>query len=213
MAKLGTFKVGDNSVTLSRGRGSNKAVILDVSFKDLERWAKKNAVDEQRLFARSYGKACTSLQRKLQKVVSHAGGVEGVPKFKDFEAFTQELRAATHRTTPMGGILAEPHVIVKYRREEDNTQVIGWPERLAEWAVRFQDGVPGPGSEWMFTTPEGRRDLHRKGIKDIPRSYVSNPRRVLPEPFGRLVDQYLDRWAKEIYYKDLAKQMARQKFT
>ena len=211
MAKLGTFKVGDNSVTLSRGRGSNKAVILDVSFKDLERWARQNAIDEQRLFARSYGRACTSVQRKLQKVVAHAGGVEGVPKFKDFEAFTQELRAIRHRTTPMGGILAEPHVIVKYRLGDK--QIIGWPERVAEWAVRFQDGVPGPDSERMFTTPEGRCALHRKGIKYVPREYVSNPRRVLPEPFGREVDRYLDRWAKEIYYKDLAKQMAKQKFT
>lgn len=207
MASLGSFSVGSGSVTLTRGRGRNKTVILNVSFKELEVWAAKNKVDEKRLWSRSYGRACKGLRDKLQKVVSNGGGVEGVPKFKDFDAFTNELRAKRGRTKPMGGALAERRVIVAYKL--GNKQIIGWPNRLAEWAVKFQDAVGNNdlrSSSW-------RHWVHKLGIKDIPREYIHNPRRVLPEPFGGYVRRHLKEWARSAFYKELARMMAKKRLT
>lgn len=206
MAALGTFSAGANSVTLSRGRGAAKTVVLDVSFRELEVWAARNGVEAKRVWTRAYGRAITSIKGKLQKVVSHAGGVEGVPKFKDFERFTRELRQARNNTKPMGGVLADKRVIIA--KKVGKTQYIGWPDRLAQWAVKFQDAEPRTA---IFTSEMSRHYLHRLGIKDIPHDYVSNPRQVLPEPFGRFVEKYLDEWATNIYYKDLARQMAKKK--
>ena len=202
MAGLGTIKVGNSGITLSR-RG--QGVVLDMSFRELEVWAARNKIDERRLWTQSFGRACKGLRNKLQKVVSRAGGVEGVPKFKDFEDFTRRLREATHNTRPMGGVLADPHVIVAYKR--GNTQYIGWPDRLAEWAVKFQDGE---GSDAPFQSARTRLYWYRLGIKAVPHHYIHNPRPVLPEPFGSYVRKYLLDWAKHIFYKALARQMAKR---
>lgn len=205
MAKgLGKFHFGDKGVTLTRGGGKNKTVILDVSFRELRRWARRNAIKTKQLMRQSFSRACTGLKSKLQKVVSNAGGVNGVPKFKDFSAFTQELRAARGMSSrPMGGVLASKKVIVTYR--ENGWQIIGWPDRLAEWAVNFQDAV---GGESELNSSSWCHYVRRLGIKDIPRTYERNPRRVIPEPFGQYVRKNLYNWAKEIFYKDLARQMA-----
>lgn len=206
MAKgIGTFSLGGKGVTLTRGRGANKTVVLDVSFKDLERWARRNAVDTKRLMDRSFGRACSGLRRKFQQVITSGGGVNGVPKFKDFTAFTKELREVRGTSSiPMGGILADKYLAVAYKK--DGWQIIGWPDRLAEWSVKFQDGV---GKDSDLNDKFWRRSLHIKGIKDIPRVYERNPRRVLPEPFGSYVQKNLTIWAKGSFYKDLAKQMAK----
>lgn len=207
---LGTFKVGDLGVTLSRGRGANKTVVLDVSFKELEKWAAWNRVNADKVWQASFARACKNLKSKFAKILSKGGGVEGVPKFKDFEEFTKELRAIQNKSNaPMGGILAEKSSIVSYKI--GNTQYIGWPDRLAEWAVNFQDGVGGKYSENKFTDPYFRAQYHRMGIKDVPHEYVHNPRRIIPEPFGSYVDRYLEEWARAIYYKQLARAMTIQK--
>ena len=205
MAKLGTFTVNDGNVTLTRGRGANKTVVLNVSFKELEIWAARNGVDEKKLWTKSYGRACKGLRAKMQKVVSRAGGVEGVPKFHDFEAFTNELRAKRGTSSrPMGGILANKDVIVAYKIGK--TQYIGWPDRLAEWAVKFQDAEGDP----YFTSLHRKISFWRLGLHNLPNEYIHNPRRVIPEPFGAYVDKYLDEWAEGSFYKDLAQQMARR---
>lgn len=204
MAKLGTFKVNDGNVTLTRGRGANKAVVLNVSFKELEIWAARNGVNEKKVWNKAWTRAMSTLRNRLQKVISGAGGYDGVPKFTDFEQFTNELRAATHRTTPMGGVLASKKVIIWEKKGK--RYYIGWPDRLAEWAVNFQDAV---GNDDLANN-DWRHYWHKLGIKDIPREYVHNPRRVLPEPFGAHVDKYLPQWAEGAFYKDLAKQMARR---
>ena len=199
-----TINLTGSGAIATTGRGRNKAVILDVSFKELEIWAARNKIDEKRLWNRSYGRACKGLRNKLKKLITRSGGVEGVPKFQDFEAFTNTLRAAKGRTKPMGGILNEPHVIVAYKR--GNTQIIGWPDRLAEWAVKFQDAVGNndlQDNSW-------RHWVHKLGIKDIPREYTHNPRRVLPEPFGSYTRRHLDEWARGAFYKELARQMAKK---
>jgi hypothetical protein len=205
MAGIGTLKTEGRNVTFSR-RGVG--VYLEVSFKELSHWGRRNRVDANKLYIKSYGAAIRALRAKLQKVVTRGGGVEGVPKFKDFEEFTKELRAVRNNSAPMGGILAEKHVIVSYKR--DGAQVIGWPDNLAEWAVKFQDGIGGASSEAMFTDPERRYHLHRLGIRDVPREYVHNPRRVLPEPFDEYVRRHLKEWAHNTYYKALARQMAKK---
>ena len=193
--------------TVTSGRGAAKTVLLSVSFAELERWARRMKVDEARVWRKAYGSAIRSLRSKLQKVVSRAGGVEGVPKFKDFEEFTRELRAATGRTSPMGGVLAEKGRIVAYK--QNGYQVIGWPDALAQWAVKFQDGAGGSSAESFLTEPKSRHWMHRKGIHNIPRVYTHNPRRVLPEPFGTYVKKNLEEWARNVYFKDLARQMAK----
>jgi len=211
MAKLGTFTVGNGNVTLTQGRGRNKAVVLDVSFKELEVWAARNGIDEKKTWNKAWNRAMSTLRSRLQKVITGAGGYDGVPKFTDFEQFTNELRAATNRTTPMGGVLAAKKVIIW--EKIGKKYYIGWLDRLADWAVKFQDGEPGYNSEWYFTSPEGRHLMHEKGIKNVPDSYIRNPRRVLPEPFGTHVDKYLPEWAQGAFYKDLAKQMAKKRLS
>ena len=106
MAKLGTFSVGNGNVTLSRGRGRNKAVVLDVSFKELEVWAAKNQIDEKKTWDKAWNRAMSTLRSRLQKVVKGAGGYEGVPKFKDFEAFTKELPTPQHTKTYIPFLIA-----------------------------------------------------------------------------------------------------------
>ncbi len=202
------YSVTDTAVMFSQGRGRAK-VSLALSFRDLERWAKRQKIDTAKLMKRSFGRACFALKRKFQKVISNAGGVEGVPKFKDFEAFTKELRAVEGRTTPMGGVLADASRIVSFKK--NGWQMIGWPDELADWAVNFQDGVGGPSSERYFTDPDYRHLMHKRGIREIPREYVHNPRRVIPEPFGAYVEQHLETWARGTFYKELAKQMMKTK--
>jgi hypothetical protein len=192
------------------GRGKNKTVTLSMTFKELERWAARQKIDTAKLMTRSFGRACAGLKKKFRQVVQNAGGVNGVPKFKDFDAFTKELRKVKGiEDRPMGGVLADPAFIVSFKR--NGWQIIGWPDQssgkgtpLAEWAIRFQDGGDAL-AEVQLQDPDWRAYIHRKGIREIPRTYAHNPRRVLPEPFGGYVDQHLEEWAKGALYKGLAK--------
>ena len=195
----------DSRATVTAGRGRNKLVVLDVSFAELEKWARKVQIDEARLWRRSYGRAVSGLRAKFRKVITNAGGAEGVPKFRNFEAFTRELRTARNKTAPMGGTLAEKEHIVGFKR--NGWQIIGWPDSLAEWAVKFQDAI---GNETQLNDPGWRYGVHRSGVKDIPRNYAHNPRRVIPQPFGDYVDKYLDEWARGAFYKELARLMAKE---
>lgn len=194
-----------SGVMATAGRGRNKTVVLDVSFAELERWAKRVQIDERAMWRKAYGRACSALKSRFQKIVSNAGGVEGVPKFHDFEAFTNELRNARGISSrPMGGVLADKKRIVSFKR--NGYQVIGWPDALAKWAVNFQDAVGNndlQSNTW-------RHAIHRLGVREIPRDYVHNPRRVIPEPFGAQVKKHLEEWARGAYYKELARLMQKR---
>ena len=191
-------------MTITRGRGAAR-VSLVVSFAELDRWARRQQIEVPRLMKRSFGRACAGLKQKFRQVIANAGGVCGVPKFKDFEEFTKELRVVGHFTDkPMGGALADKRRIVAFKR--NGWQVIGWPDALAEWSLKFQDGEGANGYD-PFTDPKRRANWHSLGITDVPRAYVHNPRRVLPEPFGSFVKAHLDEWATGAFYKELAKQM------
>lgn len=200
------MKLTDTGVIATAGRGRNKTVTLDVSFKDLERWAKRMEIDERAMWRRAYGRACAALKGRFSKIVRNAGGVEGVPKFRDFEEFTRELRAKRGTSSrPMGGVLANKANIVAFKR--NGWQIIGWPDRLADWAVKFQDGT---GGQAELNDPRTRRAWHRLGIREIPREYAHNPREVLPEPFGSQVKKHLEEWAQGVYYKELTKLMQKR---
>lgn len=198
------IKLTGSGVDFVSGRGKNMTVTLSMSFKSLEKWAKRSRIDTERVMKRSFGRAASGLKKKFREVVKRAGGVNGVPKFRDFEEFTKELRAAKGISErPMGGVLAEARSIVAFKR--NGWQVIGWPDSLAAWSVKFQDGGDGASAR-QLESPGWRRWVHRKGIRNIPRQYVKNPRRVLPEPFGGFVRKNLDDWAKGAFYKELARQ-------
>lgn len=197
------FNLTSTGVDFISGRGKNKTVTLSMSFKQLEDWAKRMKIDTAKLMTRSFGRACSGLKKKFRQVVQSAGGVNGVPKFKDFEAFTNELRAKSGRTSPMGGVLADPSHIVAFKR--NGWQFIGWPDALAEWSVKFQDGGDVKAERQLEDT-SWRGYVHRKGIREIPRTYAHNPRRVIPEPFGDYVKTNLEEWAKGAFYKELARQ-------
>ena len=72
----------------------------------------------------------------------------------------------------MGGVLADDKRIVMFRRGEDE-QVIGWPDALAKWAVRFQEADTHP-----FTDAQ-RAWMHHRGVKDVPFTYARPERDVI----------------------------------
>lgn len=200
-------KLSDFGATVTAGKGRAKTVILEVDFTELRAWARRMKIDEKQIWRKAYSKAIKGLKDKFAKVVSNAGGVEGVPKFKDFEEFTKELRGINNRTSPMGRVLADRRRIVSYKL--NGWQYIGWPDALAKWAVKFQDGAGGSEADDFLNSPKSRHYLHSRGLKDIPHVYAHNPRRVLPEPFGSYVDKHLETWAEHVFMKELAKLMAK----
>jgi len=195
------LSIVDTGVQMTRGRGAAK-VSLVISFKELETWAKKQQIDTAKLMSRSFGRAAAGLKKKFIEVMERSGGVNGVPKFKDFEEFTKQLRNIGPNYK-LGGTLADRRRIVAFKRA--GWQVIGWPDSLAEWSVKFQDAV---GDQAQLNDPSWRRWAHRRaGLREVPRQYVHNPRRVIPEPFGEYVKQNLETWAKGAFYKELTRQM------
>ena len=175
-AEVMAYSMTDSGVLAKSGRGKN-AVALTISFKEIDRWAARMKKDTKTLWRYSYGRACAGLKKKFVEVMQKSGGVNGVPKFKDFEDFTKTLRAKSGRTATMGGVLAEKGSVVAFKR--NGRQVIGWPDYLVDTACAFQEGRGGPDAEKYFTDPEWRRSWHRAGLQDIPRSYVHNERMVI----------------------------------
>ena len=197
-----TFSLTATGVVGTVGRGRNRTVALEVDFSTLDKWAKKMRYDAPSVKDRTFAMAAKSLKKKFEQIITHAGGVNGVPKFHDFEEFTKSLRAARGETRPMGGVLAEKHVAVFYKK--NGYWIVGWPDRLATWAVKFQDGGDYK-AEQTYQSNDFRHRMHRMGIHDIPYQYAHNPRRIFPEPFGSYVRENLDEWARHIYYKALAR--------
>ena len=201
---LAKFSIGTSGVDITSGRGKAK-VTLTVDFSTLDEWAKKMKNDTTKLMQQSFANACSGLKKKFLQVVQNAGGVCGVPKFKDFDEFTQQLRMVDGTSNRrMGGKLAEKNSIGAWKR--NGWQIIGWKDFLANYAVYFQDAIPN-GADERLNDNQWRRYLHIKGIKEIPRTYTQNQRQIIPEPFGEYVKEHLEEWAKGSFYKELAKQM------
>lgn len=201
------YRITDSGVRMTRGRGGN-AVALDITFAEIDRWARRMKVDEESLFSRSYGRAIKGLKDKFVQVMRAGGGVNGVPKFRDFEDFTKELRANRGRTAPMGGLLADRSTIFISMRGKGRA-IGGWKDYLEKPARNFQDGVGGSQAEKWFTEPGLRREWHRMGLKRIPSAYVHNPRPVIEPYFMDFIRANLESWARGAFYKDLARRMAK----
>ena len=198
------FTMTDAGVSVTSGKGRN-AVTLVISFKEIEAWAARMKKDTKELWRLSYGRAVSGLKKKFIQTVQSGGGLNGVPKFKDFEDFTKELRSKSGRTDAMGGVLADKANIVAFKR--NGAQVIGWPDHMATAANSFQEGRGGPNAEKWFTDPSWRQAWHRQGLHDIPRAYTHNPRMVIEPHFVEYVKTHMDEWARSAYFTGLAKLM------
>ncbi len=198
------YSLTDTGVSFTKGRGRN-AVAITLSFKEIEAWAKRMRKDTKELWRISYGRAVSGLKKKFVQTVQAGGGVNGVPRFKDFEEFSQTLRAKRGTSAAMGGVLAEKTNIVAFKR--NGAQVIGWPDRMETSARSFQEGRGGVKAEKWFTDAEWRQAWHRQGIQDIPRSYTHNPRMVIEPYFVDYVKKHMDEWARSAYFTGLAKLM------
>lgn len=198
------YSLTDTGVSVVTGRGKS-AVAISISFKEIDEWAKRMGKDTKELWRLSYGRACGGLKKKFIAVMAKGGGVEGVPKFKDFEEFTKTLRSMAGKSSPMGGILADRGSVVAFKR--NGRQVIGWPDYMENAATNFQEGKGGPDAEKYFTDRDWRQEWHRQGVREIPRAYVHNERMVIEPYFVAYVRKYLDEWARGAYYTGLAKLM------
>ena len=198
------FSLTDTGVSVTSGRGKN-AVALVISFKEIEAWATRMRKDTRELWRLSYGRAVAGLKKKFIQTVLSGGGLNGVPKFKDFEDFTKTLRAKRGTSAAMGGLLADKANIVAFKR--NGAQVIGWPDHMEDAANSFQEGRGGPNAEKWFTDPGYRRMWHQQGIQDIPRSYAHNPRMVIEPYFVDYLKAHMDEWARSAYFTGLAKLM------
>lgn len=182
---------------------------IDISFEEIKKWARFNAINEDREWYKAFGRACSGLKRQLAAVMNKGGGVNGVPKFRDYEDFTRELRALRGVAGKMGGVLAERGNIVAFKR--NGAQIIGWPDGMERVVEAFQDGAGGDIAEAQLADEYWRKRLHQHGIRIIPRSYAHNPRPVLEPYFHDHVKLNLNDWAEKIYFKQQASRMMKSK--
>lgn len=163
---------------------------------ELTRDSRRRLHDMERKFPRTmraaFGAAATRAQNRLRKVMRQAGGCYGVPTMAPHHEVSTHLRPGQK----MGGVLAERHLIVKYRVDVD-TQYIGWPDGLAAWASRFQDSDSHP------FTPAQRKWMHARGIEDVPFTYSRPTRDVIDSFAAHLANEWpemvLDRF--DYYYR------------
>lgn len=197
------WSIRGESVIMTQGRGKNATVAMQVDFSTLDKWAKRQMIDVPKITRRSFGRSAEGLRKQLVYIMAHGGSSSrGVPEFHPLESFTELVRSKRGWTgRPIGGILADKKRIVKFGH--GMRQVIGWPDKLAKWAIRFQDGDPDDLDS--LRNKYERQDLHKLGIKDIPYDYITHPRPVMT-PFGNHVNKHLRDWARGAYYKELAKQ-------
>lgn len=120
----------------------------------------------------AFGAAATRARKRLVKAMRQAGGVYGVPAMAPHHSISTYLRPGQK----MGGVLADDRRIVKFKRGPDE-QVIGWPDPLAKWAVRFQE------ADTHAMTKGDRSFLHWRGVRDIPGTY-SRPERDVINSFA-----------------------------
>ena len=205
---MAKYSIGSSGVDITSGRGKSKTTVT-IDFSELDAWAQRMKIDTKKLMEKSFANACSGLKKKFTSVVQHGGGECGVPKFKDFEEFTNELRQVQGISNrPIGGKLAEKSSVGAWKK--NGWQIIGWKDYLRDTAISFQDGLAN-GADARLNDDSFRHYLHTKGIHNIPRTYSSNQRQVIPEPFGDYVKEHLEAWAKGSFYKSLAKMMQNTK--
>lgn len=145
-----------------------------------------------RTFRAAHAAAATRAQNRLRKVMRMEGGKYGVPTFAPRHEMTKRMRP----NTPFGGKLSEKAQIVKYRK--GGGQVIGWVDRLSEWASAFQ------GHQRYEFQPWQRSFFHRKhrsldGYR-IP-TYYDRPARRIIDPFAADLSKEFPGMVVEMYNK------------
>jgi hypothetical protein len=148
----------------------------------------------------AFGAAAKRARKRLVKVMRQAGGVYGVRGMPPHHEISTYLRPGQK----MGGMLADPTYIVMFRRNPDE-QVIGWPDPLAKWAVKFQE------ANTHATTEAECRYLRWRGVKDIPATYSRPDRDVINSFAANLAGEWpgMVRAMFEKYYSSRMKKFGR----
>lgn len=190
-------------------------VTIDVDLSQIQKCMRRCREKLPKIRAKSWAKATGTLHKQLQMAMSKGGDpARGVPKFKDWEDFTKSLRKFRgwkKKDHKMGGVLADRDRIVTHYTKNfitgTTTQYFGWPDKLRDVAVKFQDGE---GDSYdKFQDVDWRHYCHRIGFKDIPAAYVHNPRPVIA-PFKKHAIAKVNEWAKAMIHKTIAGLIARE---
>ena len=120
----------------------------------------------------AFGAAAKRARRRFQKLMRAGGGMYGVSPLAPHHSISTYLRPGQK----MGGRLADRRRIVMFKRSPDE-QVIGWPDALAKWAVRFQDASTRAMTKGEIDYLRGR------GLRGVPSTY-SRPDRDVVNPFA-----------------------------
>lgn len=146
-----------------------------------------------RTFRAAHAAAATRAQNRLRKLMRVKGGMYGVPKFAE----RHELTGMLWPERKFGGMLSEKAQIVKYRKGDG--QVIGWVDRLAEWASAHQGPLRYEFEPWQKSYFHRKAGARLKGYK-IP-AYYSRPARPVIDPFADHLSREFPGMVIEIYNK------------
>lgn len=148
----------------------------------------------------AFGAAAKRARKRLVKVMRQAGGVYGVRGMPPHHEISTYLRPGQK----MGGVLADDKRIVMFKRNPDE-QVIGWPDALAKWAVKFQE------ANTHAMTDGERGYLRGRGVRDIPAMYSRPDRDVINSFAENLAREWPDmvRAMFEKYYSSRMRKYGR----
>jgi hypothetical protein len=151
-----------------------------------------------RTFRAAHAAAATRAQNRLRKVMKMGGGHGGVPPFAPRHQMTHLL----HPGRQAGGLLADKGMIVKFRRGDG--QVIGWVDRVAQWASCYQSAARYEFETWQ------RADLHKRHRElngyHIP-SWYDRPARPVIKPFTDQLSKDFPGMVLEAFNKAVARRL------
>ena len=205
MAGLGTYRSTDTGAMFTFGSKRNRIIAFECSTEDIERFARRSRDRMPELLRKAEGRAASGCRAQIRRVMKIGGGEYGVPKFRPYNPFTLQLHPSWNKHR-IGGILAESGAIVMYKKS--GVQYVGWPDYLHDTADKFQEGRGGEEAEKYFTDSQWRHNWHRRGLDEIPRAYVHNPRQVLSHYAERL-DRNLGEFKEKVLKKLIATELAK----
>ena len=146
-----------------------------------------------RTFRSALAGAATRVQNRLRKLMREQGGMYGVPKFAE----RHELTGMLWPGRKFGGVLAEEDRIKKYKKGDG--WVVGWVDRLAEWASAHQGSLRYEFEPWQKSFFHRKAGARLKGYK-IP-AYYSRPARPVIDPFAARLSRGFPGMVIEMYNK------------
>lgn len=151
-----------------------------------------------RTFRAAHASAATHAQNRLRKVMKDGGGKYGVPPF----APRHQMTSLLHPGRQAGGLLADRGMIVKFRRGDG--QVIGWVDRVAQWASCYQGAARYEFEAWQ------RASLHRLNRAldgyHIP-TWYDRPARPVIDPFAAQLANEFPGMVLEAFDKAVARRL------